>query len=686
MSSMLVLMVHNRLDMFEQCLNSMFSNTNFQFSEILICNDGSNRGTTKRILDYVYEHSGIKDVNLMHFSRNQGQGCILEFILNYATYKNPKYLFLLEQDYIWRKNWAEEAVAVLQNSTGTIMVPATSHKGYYKESAKYKTWPKSILDHFGDDPLPRKLMFKPFDLKIKNNKELQIREKIKVQGVSNSTTCNIVDWRKFHKLRENSNKIFNGNERFWKEAIRKACGIGNSFVDNRSIVDDGILSQGICYFWYKTYADKINKEKDFPILDICDHSIGNHLDVGGHHSAESFNFGYATDEDGNEFFADRASTPKWTENPPVALKNKPKAFVLRAPYSTSSGYETLITTITDELIKGDYDFYLEPVGPTKDKHLKKYKKYFEKTLPPEKFDCPELFICPMQVTDEGLRSWGYVPEKKRTLMTMWETSEINSQTAAEMSKMDKIIVPNHWNKRAIEKRVTQVPVHVVPLFADAEIFKYKEKKQSKVFMFGAGNSDPRKQLDKLISAFLKAFPSARYSADGKRVLVDGNLEKNEGVVLVLKGSAGDEKRRFTDNRIKYITERLSTEEMADWYASLDCFVSIASAEGWGLMQHEAMACGTAVIAPLYAGLTEFMNQENCYPIKYKEVLADVSPWDITAGGLWSKYDEDHLIESMRHCYYNREEVHKRGKLAAEQVKKLTIKNTVNKIKEAMEIE
>ena len=83
MPSILALMVHNRLDMFEQCLDSMFSNTNFQFSEILICNDGSNRGTTKRILDYVYEASGVKDVNLMHFGRNQGQGCILEFILNH---------------------------------------------------------------------------------------------------------------------------------------------------------------------------------------------------------------------------------------------------------------------------------------------------------------------------------------------------------------------------------------------------------------------------------------------------------------------------------------------------------------------------------------------------------------------------------------------------------------------------
>ena len=247
MSSILVLMVHNRLDMFEQCLNSMFSNTNFQFSEILICNDGSNRGTTKRILDYVYEHSGIKDVNLMHFSRNQGQGCILEFILNYATYKNPNYLFLLEQDYIWRDKWAEEAIAVLKNCPSTIMVPAQSHKGYYEDYSKNELWPKQILEYFGEDPLPRNLMNNPFDLEIKNYKEFDVRSKIKVQAVSNTTTCNIINWRRFYDLRIKSNEMYDGEEKFWKQVVRRACGIG---MDTRVIVDDGILSQGICYFWY----------------------------------------------------------------------------------------------------------------------------------------------------------------------------------------------------------------------------------------------------------------------------------------------------------------------------------------------------------------------------------------------------------------------------------------------------
>lgn len=662
-------MVHNRLEAFEECLESMFSNTNFQFTEILICNDGSNRGTTKSVLDYVYKHSGVKDVNLMHFSRNQGQGCILEFILNYATYKNPNYLFLLEQDYIWRDKWAEEAIAVLKNCPSTIMVPAQSHKGYYEDYSKNKLWPKQILEYFGEDPLPRNLMNNPFDLEIKNYKEFGVRKKIKVQAVSNTTTCNIVNWRRFHDLRIKSNELHDGEEKFWKQVVRRACGIG---MDTRVIVDDGIFSQGICYFWYKTYQDKINKEKHFPILDICDYSIGNHLDCEGHHSAESFSFGYTADSEGNEFFANRAGTPKWTQDPPVRIVNEPKAFVLRAPYSTSSGYETLITNVTDQLIKQNYDFYLEPVGPTKDKYLKKYKKYFEKTLPPEKFNCPELFICPMQVSEEGLRSWWYIPEKNRTFMTMWETTEINSLTAAAMDKMQKIIVPNQWNKYMIDKNNTiQASTHVVPLFIDTEIYKYKEKTCDQTFVFGTGNSDPRKQLNKLIAAFLKAFPRKQYS--------------DKDVKLLLKGSVGDENRRFTDERIKYITQKFSVEEMADWYHSLDCYVSTASAEGWGLMQHEAMACGTAVIAPIYAGLAEFMNQDNSYPLKYKEVLADVAPWNITAGGLWSKYDEEHLIESMRHCYYNRKEAHEKGKLAAEQVKKFTIQNTIDQIKKVMEV-
>ena len=674
MYSILVLMVHNRLDLFKKSVDSIFSNTNYQFSEILICNDGSNRGTTKHIFDYVYEASGIRDINLMHFSRNQGQGCILEFILNYVTYKHPKYLFLLEQDYIWRKNWAEEAVAVLENSPRTIMVPGASHPDFYAKGERlfshyklnnpgqikdevlksYKCgYEQLMLKYFNEDLCPREYFFQPFNLEIKNAEELQVRNKIQVQASSNSTTCNIINWHNFHQLREDVLAV-NKKDVFWIEAVQKACGIG---LDSRKIVDDAYFSQGISHFWYKAYGDEIKKDEEFAILDICDFSIGNHLDGGGHHSKTSV-IGVSTEE-----------SPRWKGDVPAVKRKKSKAFVLRAPYSTSSGYETLITTVTDAFIREDFDFYIESVGPIKESNLKKYKKYFEKSLSPEDFNCPELFICPMQVSEEGLKTWGHLPDKKRTLITMWEASKINSSAAVSMGNMEKIIVPNHWNKRSFEEANVAAPVHVVPLFVDTETFKYKEKKEPEVFLFGAGNSDRRKHLDEILEAFLKAFPSDK-----------------KNINLIIKGSVGDRMRRFTDDRIKYVNENFTTQEMADWYSSLDCFVSVAAAEGWGLMQHEAMACGTVVMAPLYAGLVEFMNQENCYPLEYKEVLADIAPWNITSGGLWSEFNEDHLIQSMRHCYNNRKEAHEKGRLAAEQVKEFTIKNTIDKIKEVMECE
>tara|TARA_R100000008_G_scaffold76839_1_gene56928 strand:- start:534 stop:863 length:330 start_codon:yes stop_codon:yes gene_type:complete len=103
-----------------------------------------------------------------------------------------------------------------------------------------------------------------------------------------------------------------------------------------------------------------------------------------------------------------------------------------------------------------------------------------------------------------------------------------------------------------------------------------------------------------------------------------------------------------------------------------------------MMQCESMACGTPVIAPVYGGLKEFMNEENSYPLKYTEVLADVSPWSVTAGGLWSKYDENDLIEKMKYCYNNQEELIAKGVIAAESVKKFTIQNMITKIKQVID--
>ena len=120
-----------------------------------------------------------------------------------------------------------------------------------------------------------------------------------------------------------------------------------------------------------------------------------------------------------------------------------------------------------------------------------------------------------------------------------------------------------------------------------------------------------------------------------------------------------------------------------WYDSLNVFVSGVSAEGWGFMQHESMACGRPVIAAKYAGLCEFMSENNSFCIDYKEVPS-TGYWE-NAGAKWSKFDEEHLIETMRYAYNNPNIVKKKGLLASQNVSKFSITNFIDNIYNIIDI-
>jgi hypothetical protein len=62
-------------------------------------------------------------------------------------------------------------------------------------------------------------------------------------------------------------------------------------------------------------------------------------------------------------------------------------------------------------------------------------------------------------------------------------------------------------------------------------------------------------------------------------------------------------------------------------------------------------------------------------------MAD-GPYELT-GGFWAKFNEDDMIDKMRWCYNNREEVYKKGILSYEKVKHLTEDNMINKVVELL---
>ncbi len=172
----------------------------------------------------------------------------------------------------------------------------------------------------------------------------------------------------------------------------------------------------------------------------------------------------------------------------------------------------------------------------------------------------------------------------------------------------------------------------------------------------------RKGIDKVIRAFLDAFPSNPDVRLCIKIFPDCRLPlTNDSRIVILR---------------KYLTER----EMARWYRSITCFISAARSEGWGLMQHQALATGRPVVSVEYGGITEFFGPDVGYPVDYKLVPADSY---YQGCGLWAEPSHDSLVDRMRQIYENRFEARKLGDAGASKVAPLSWRASNEKLIEIL---
>lgn len=341
-----------------------------------------------------------------------------------------------------------------------------------------------------------------------------------------------------------------------------------------------------------------------------------------------------------------------------------KSLIVRAPLCVRSGYETLSDTVCIELSKSGYDIYpLSTNGEISNPLVKALSRPIKK----EFLSKTELCILPIQTDLNDYNAMYRIPKVgKRVFFTMWESTQLSMNITELLNKGVGVIVPNEWNKDNFWVDGVTVPIEKCPLFVDTKIFNYKPHIENGCFTFGTGNADKRKRLNDVIRCFSKAFdPSIKdVKLKVKFDIQDSNLIN-----------------RYSDDRLELDVFKLTKEELAKWYHSIDVFVSGTASEGWGLMQHEAMACGKPLIACKYSGLSEFFDDKVGFPVKYKEVPSEWS-WG-HSNGYWSKFDEDGMIDTMRWCYNNPNSVEEYGKKSSKRASKYDIKNFVNKLTEIL---
>lgn len=238
--------------------------------------------------------------------------------------------------------------------------------------------------------------------------------------------------------------------------------------------------------------------------------------------------------------------------------------------------------------------------------------------------------------------WG----KKSVGYWVWETEELPAKYKKSELLFDEIWTPSTYSADAIARTVS-IPVRVLPHtldFASIEQakpnrrkFGLPEKATLFGFMFDPLSVIERKNVGGLIKAFRQAF-----RPDDNCYLVLKVNGRTQGTYdyETIRAAAGGE-------RILFVEATLSRSETFNFLKSLDVYVSLHRAEGFGLTCAEAMALGLPVIASEYSGNLEFMTRENSLLVPCSIMQTERPFGAYPCGTRWANPDIDGAVSHMR---------------------------------------
>lgn len=266
------------------------------------------------------------------------------------------------------------------------------------------------------------------------------------------------------------------------------------------------------------------------------------------------------------------------------------------------------------------------------------------------------------------------PGKRTAYFSMWESTRLPPMGASLLNMAEVVIVPSAWGATCFSASGVEKTMRVVPLGIDDKAFYFRSQetagepaKKGVRAVFGTAgrmaHGGVRKGINEVIELFQRAFPN------------------EPDVILRVKVHPDCPVTQPNDNRIEIKQAHLTDDELADWFAGLTCFVSAARGEGWGLMQHQAMATGRPVIACRFSGMAEYLTANNGFCVPYVLGLATGS---YAGCGHWAEPDEEDFIKAMRGIYLEPHTAAAKGAQAAMDVAHMTWERSNLKLGQALQ--
>lgn len=170
------------------------------------------------------------------------------------------------------------------------------------------------------------------------------------------------------------------------------------------------------------------------------------------------------------------------------------------------------------------------------------------------------------------------PVKNKQLYTMFETSDVHPEIIESMKLFDKVIVPLGYLRDILVRHgvnCVSADYYNSPLVLAKPVVLEKTRNPDKIIFLYVGTNDVRKNTKNLVQVFHDILSGTDHKLIMKTNNRDGLLDSPN---------------------IRYVTDKITEDQLAGLYNMCDYVVSFTRGEGVGLPMLEAQYFGKPVIA------------------------------------------------------------------------------------------
>jgi glycosyltransferase involved in cell wall biosynthesis len=179
--------------------------------------------------------------------------------------------------------------------------------------------------------------------------------------------------------------------------------------------------------------------------------------------------------------------------------------------------------------------------------------------------------------------------------------------------VDLLLVPSGFVKEKFLNFGVTIPIEVLPLGVDLDVFKPLDIKKDNKFRFiNYGEQGKRKGTDLLVKAF-EEFAKSKDDVELKLICsYERDFEQVENI---------------NHPKIKVHKGTLPIEKLVEEINKSNCFIAASRDDSFGMGGLESMACGLPVIASRKTGYSQYITELNGYLCNCKVSLGAAMQWE-----------------------------------------------------------